>query len=153
MENIKEAAQPALEKLLQSSPDELFAQLGLRQNAILADHNQAAMFDTTATFDAPFAGPMDTMKDFGRRFFDRFSKDAYALVCGNDEENATQRKKLLDAFGTGGPAFAAALTGVFMSWFGWAPAIAAVVAALVVRLFFQNAYGAMCECWKERLPK
>jgi hypothetical protein len=46
-----------------------------------------------------------------------------------------------------------AISGAFTSWlaaglvstFGWAPAIAAVVAALVVRLFLKNAYLATCQ--------
>jgi hypothetical protein len=145
-------AEPALNKLLQSEPDQLFAELGLRRLAILDDPTQAGMFETSATFDAPFAGPLDVMRDFGRKFFDRFSKDAYQLVCGADAQNSEERNKLLDAFGGGKAAFAAALSAALVSWFGWAPAIAAVVAALIIRLFFKNAYGAMCEVWKERLP-
>lgn len=153
MTDIKDDAQSALEKLLQSDPDQLYAELGLRQKAIQADPNQAGMFETTATYDAEFAGPLDALKDFGRRFFNRFSNDAYSLVCGTDQENSQERKNLLDAFGGGPTAFAAALTAALMSWFGWAPAIAAVVAALIVKLFFKNAYGAMCDVWKQRLPK
>jgi uncharacterized membrane protein YdfJ with MMPL/SSD domain len=152
MPDVGHHAQPALEKLLQSDPDQLYAELGLRQKAILADPRQAAMFETTATYDADFAGPLDALKDFGRRFFNRFSNDAYALVCGADQENSEERKKLLDAFGGGQTAFAAALTAALMSWFGWAPAIAAVMAALIVKLFFKNAYIAMCAVWKQRLP-
>src|SRR5690242_746099 len=98
MPDVRAQAQPALEKLLQSEPDQLFAELGLRQKAIQADVTQAAMFETTATYDPEFAGPLDALKDFGRRFFNRFSKDAYALVCGNDQENSAERKKLMDAF-------------------------------------------------------
>jgi hypothetical protein len=144
--------QAALEKLLQSDPDQLFTELGLRHEAIKLDPSQAGLYQTTATYDAAMMGPLDFLKEWGQNFFDRFSKDVYGLVCGIDKENSDERKKLLQAFGLGDAAFGAALTAVLMSWFGWAPAIAAVVAALVVKLFFKNAYASMCEVWKKRLP-
>ena len=152
MADLRSSSQPAMGKLLQSDPDQLYAELGLRQLAIQADPTQAGMIEPTATFDADFAGPMDVMKEMGQKFFARFSKDAYGLVCGADQENAEQRKSILDALGGGTAAFAAALSAAFVSWFGWAPAIAAVVAALVIRLFFKTGYGAMCDVWKEHLP-
>jgi hypothetical protein len=151
MADLKDQAQPALERLLQSEPDQLFTELGLRQKAIENDPTQAGLFEITATYDAPFAGPLDVLKEFGQRFFDRVNKDLYNLVCGDDANNANERKKLLDAFGLGGVAFAGVLTSVLISSFGWAPAIATVVAALVVKLFFNNAQAAMCEVWKKHL--
>ena len=152
MANLQDHARPALEKLLQSDPDQLFAELGLRQKAIENDPTQAGLFETTATYDASFAGPLDDLKEFGKRFFDRVSKDLYNIVCGTDAEDAAERKKLLDAFGLGGTAFAGALAALLVGSFGWAPAISAVVAALVVKLFFKNAHEAMCEVWKKHLP-
>ena len=151
MANLQDLAKPALERLLQAEPDQLFAELGLRQKAIENDPTQAGLFEPTATYDAPFAGPLDVLKEFGQGFFDRVNKDLYNLVCGDDANNANERKKLLDAFGLGGVAFAGVLTSVLISSFGWAPAIATVVAALVVKLFFNNAQAAMCEVWKKHL--
>jgi len=153
MSNVESRATPALEKLLQSEPDQLFAELGLRQQAILDDPVYAGSYDATATFDAPFAGPLDTLREIGQRFFERFSPDAYGLVCGSESENADMRKKLLDALNLGETAFAAALVSALVSTFGLAPALASVLAALFVRLFFRNAYGAMCDVWKKHLPQ
>jgi len=144
--------EPAIEKLLQSDPDQLFTELGLRQKAIQFDPSQAGLYQTTTMYDAPMMGPLDALREWGKNFFDRFSKDVYGLVCGSDKEDTEERKKLQQAFGLGDAAFATALTAALMSWFGWAPAIAAVVAALVVKLFFKNAYLSMCEVWKKRLP-
>jgi len=152
MASLQARAEPALQKLLQSDPDQLYAELGLRQKAIENDETQAGLFEITATYDAPFAGPLDSLREFGQNFFRRVSKDVYDLVCGNDPNNAGERKRLMDAFGGGRTTFAAALAAVLVSSFGWAPAIAAVVAALVVKLFLKNAYGAMCDVWKNHLP-
>jgi hypothetical protein len=142
-----------VEKLLQSHSEQLFAELGLRLKAIENDPAQAGSFETTTTFDAPFAGPLDTLREIGQRFFERFSPDAYGLVCGSDDENAGVRKKLLDALNLGETAFAATLVSALIGTFGIAPALASVVAALIVRLFFRNAVGAMCDVWKKHLPQ
>lgn len=152
MDNLQKSAQPAVEKLLQSSPEQLYAELGLRQKAILNDPSQAGLFETTATYNAAFAGPLDVLREFGQQFFARLSKDLYNVVCGDDKENETERKKLMNAFGSGTTVFASALAGFLVSSFGLAPAIAAVVAALAVKLFFKDAYGAMCAVWKKHLP-
>lgn len=151
MAELEKRAAPAMQKLLQSDADQLFAELGLRQKAIQADPSQAGRFETTATYDAAFAGPLDVLKEIGKAFFDRVGKDLYALVCGEDPENAEERKKLRDAIGGGQATFAAALAAIGVSWFGWAPAIAAVIAALVVKLFFKNALDATCQVWKQHL--
>src|SRR5690242_9664832 len=128
MPDLESSAQPAVEKLLQSDPNQLYAELGLRQKAIQADPAQAGMLETTATFEAELAGPLDALRDIGRDFFNRVSKDAYSLVCGADKQKSGERTKVLNAFGLGPTAVAAAMSAAFVSWFGWAPAIAAVVA-------------------------
>jgi hypothetical protein len=43
------------------------------------------------------------------------------------------------------------LAAALVSTFGWAPALAAVVAAPVVKLFFKNAYLATCQVWQKHL--
>ena len=153
MPSIETRATPALEKLLQSDSDQLYAELGLRLKAFEADPTNAGSFDSSATFDAPFAGPFDALREFGQVFFERFSLDAYGLVCGSDTKNASERKKLLDALNLGETAFAATLVGALIGTFGMAPVLASVVAALIVRLFFRNAQGAMCAVWKKSLPQ
>jgi hypothetical protein len=82
---------------------------------------------------------------------DKSARDLYNLICGDDSKNAVCLRKLLEALVIGWLAFAAVLTSVLISSFGFAPAIATVLAALVVQLFFNNAQAAMCEVWKKRL--
>jgi hypothetical protein len=36
---------------------------------------------------------------------------------------------------------------------GMAPAIATVVAVLIIRLFFKPVYATMCAAWKDKLPQ
>jgi hypothetical protein len=53
-------------------------------------------------------------------------------VCGTGSVDGADRKKLAEAFGVGGTAVAAMITAGLASTFGLAPAIAAVIAGIVV---------------------
>ncbi len=143
-------AQPAVDKLLPSDDDVLFVELANRVQAM--QHNPAI----GGTFDPNLPvleslGVVDDLKDFGQRFFDRLSKEAYNLVCGAEAEHTEERQNLIAAFGLGKEAVAATLAATLVGYLGLAPAVAAVVAALAIRLFFRPAYGATCDVWKEKL--
>src|ERR1035437_8052268 len=144
MPELQDQAKAAVEKLLQSQEDQLFAELGLRGKAIDADPAVAGQFDPDISYDAEFAGPMDALKEFGQRYFDKVNRQVYDLVCGATKESEEDRGKLRDAFGMDKPTSAGVLAGVLVSSFGWAPAIAAVVAALVVKLFFRPGSELSC---------
>jgi hypothetical protein len=150
MDSLDKLASPAVEDLLDYEPDQLFAELEIRRRTILDDPAQAGSFAPAGTHRAFTDESLDELREFGRRFFKRFSRDAYGPVCGSDAENAEVRQSLLSAV-TSKTTFAAVLAGVLVAKLGLAPALAAVVAALVVRLFVNNAHEVMCEMWHERI--
>jgi hypothetical protein len=152
MPNLEDQAKPAIEKLMQSDADQLYAELGLRQNAIKDNAQVAGQFDAAVSYDAPFAGPLDILKEFGQDLFDRLSKSIYDLVCSTNSENEEDRKKLEAAVHLGTTALATSLASLLVSSFFLAPAIAAVVATIAVKLFFKDTYGAFCDTWKKHLP-
>jgi hypothetical protein len=153
MAHLDQLAKPAVEELLDSDENQLYEELGIRRHAIISDPSQAGSFQSTATYDAALAGPLDELRAFGRSFFNRVSKDIYDLVCGTGDDSKKERQTLLEAFGGGRTTFAAVLASLLVSYFAWAPAIAAVLAALVVKLFFNNAYTVACELWSQKLSR
>jgi hypothetical protein len=151
MTTFEEQARPVVGELSERNEDELYQELALRLKGIAEDPSRAGDLRLAVDHAPDLMGPLDDLQDFGRRFFARFLPEAYRLVCGN--EDAEERKKVQDAFGIGPEAVGAAIAGAVVSGFGLAPAAAAVVAALILRLFFRPAYQAMCEVWQEKLPK
>ncbi len=143
----------ALSRLLQSTEDQLFEQLGIRAKALAADPSIAGNFEPNVAYDGIAMGPLDDVRELGRRLFGRWNREAYNLVCGSDADTAADRKKLLDAFGGGDVAVGAALAGMFVAYLGMAPALAGIVAALTLKYFFRPAYGEFCGLWLEKLPK
>jgi hypothetical protein len=74
-------------------------------------------------------------------------------MCGGDPEDKEDREKLTRALSIGPGEVATMMAGALVLHFGIAPAIAAIVAALIVKRFFSSAYEEFCETWKGALPK
>jgi len=153
MSDIDQMALHAVKQLLQSDEDQLYEELAIRNKAILKDPSLAGSFSPEASYDAALVGPMDDLRKFGRIFFSRLNRDCYGLVCGSEQVNTQEREKVVKAFGLGKTEVAAAIAAIMVAHFAMAPAIAAVVGALIVKLFFRNAQEAMCEVWKQKLPQ
>lgn len=150
MSDLEKSALPAVENLIDASPEELFSELELRRRLIAEQPRSAGSFDAESEYRANLESLPKELSEFGRRFFQRFSRDVYDLLCGSDSTNADTRNALLQAM-TSKPTFAAALAAVLVSQLGVAPALAAVLAALVVRLFIDNAMHVLCGMWKESI--
>ena len=144
-------AEPAVSDLLEADEDTLYEQLGIRATSLADAPQLAGDFAAAATYNAVVMGPLDTVRDLGKRIFDRWNREAYGLVCSGGGD-AKDRKAILDSIGVGQTAFAALLASTIVTTFGLAPAIASVIAAIVVKRFFRPAYEEFCEVWKEKLP-
>jgi hypothetical protein len=146
-------SEQALGRLLQSTEDQLYEQLGIRAKAIAANPALAGTFEPNVTYDGAAMGPLDDVREYGRRLVRRWNREAYGLVCGSDSDDAKDRKTLLDAFGGGEVAVASALSALFVAHLGLAPALAAILAALTLKHFFRPAYDEFCGLWLEKHPK
>lgn len=140
-------AAAAVTVLLKADEDQLFAELGIRARALAADPAVAGSFDPDVTFEEAQMGALDDVAAFGRRLFKRWQRELRALVCGDDPDDRADRGKLLGALGVGETAVAAYLATLMVSSLGIAPAIAAVVAAIVIKRFFKPALGEFCQAW------
>lgn len=149
MANFEELARPAVAELSERGEDELYQELALRVKGMFEEPSVAGELQPSVPYSPELLGPLDDLQDFGRRFFARFLPEAYKLACGED---AQERKKIEDAFGISPEAVGAAIAGILVAQFAIAPAAAAVIGALILRLFFRPAYQAMCDVWKEKLP-
>jgi len=152
MTTLSDAAKVGVDELLQSDEDQLYEELGIRSRAIAGNVAVSASFMPAITANEIQAmGAMDEVKKLGRRIFQRWNREAYHLLCGTEAEDEKDRSELRAAFGIGRSAVAATLTGMLVSSFGLAPAIAAVIAALFIKRFFQGAYEETCAFWKAQL--
>lgn len=149
MTELASRAQNATDLLSEAEDEELFEQLALRLRTMSAEPERAGDFAMDVTNTVETLGALDGLADFGRRYFNKVENQIHALVCG--KEDAEARAQLTKAFGLGRDSVTATLAVLLVSHVGFAPAIAAVLAALTVRIFFKPAHEAMCEQWDARL--
>lgn len=138
--------------LQQSNEEQLLETLGLRA-AIVTD-NLSLSAETSPKIVAETLtamGIQDDFKDLGRRILRRWERTAFELVCGKDPEDAKSRTELRNALGAGEAAAIGVLTAVLISA-GLMAALAPVVAAILVKKFFNSAYDVFCQYWQEKLP-
>jgi len=151
MTEIWKMAEPAVKRLLNSDEGQLYETLGIRSKALSLDLSTSGSFEPEVVYDEAQMGVLDDIREFGQRLFQRWNRAAYGLICGKEAENEEERKKLRDAFGMGKVTFGAVMAGFLVSTFALAPAIAAVVAAIVVKLFFHPTYVEFCQTWGKKL--
>ena len=141
----------AVSNLDEKTDDELFAELGGRLRALGFEPGIGGEFSPTITVSAEALGPLDDLRAFGPRFFDRLNREAYNLVCGSDPADSEDREKVKQSLGMGPEMVAATLTTALIAHLGLAPVLAPVYALLIVRLIINPAGGAMCDVWKTKL--
>jgi len=153
MAELTSQAKPEIEKLMQSDVNQLYEELGIRVKAYRNDLTVATSFAPQVTYTAELMGPLDDLRLFGKEFFGRVNRQAYELVCGNALTDKKDRAKLEEAFKIGPTDVAAYLAVLLVGHFGLAAGAAAVVAALIIKLFFKPGHEAMCALWVTKLPK
>jgi hypothetical protein len=144
-------AKPAVSKLIEGDEDQLFEELGIRARAIGASPEVSGSFDPVVEFDEVAMGPLDAVADLGRRIYRRWEGEAHKLVCGGEGEDKEERQALQAAFRVDSATVASLIAAGLVSYFGLAPAIAAVVAAIIAKRFFRPVYEEFCAAWSERL--
>lgn len=141
----------ALQLLLELDEAQLYAELGLRAQSLSVEPSEAGSYMTT--FQAPQdAG--DYFKDLGFRIYRRLSKGAFDLVCS--DEGAEVRENLSKALKIDSASVLSILTPFLIANFGIAPAVAGVVAVIILKFVFTPVIDEiktdLCLTWQKRLP-
>jgi len=143
----------AARRLNEQKEDEaLYVLIGMREKAVA---NEPALKDDPeleVVYAEPTMGPLDDIKRLGKRITNRWNKELYAIVCGNEDKNAEVRQSLLNSLSLGEAAVIAAVAGALIS-LGVGAAIAAPLAPLLVRRFIWPAKDELCEAWGEAIEK
>jgi hypothetical protein len=148
MSQLTDKAQPAVEKLMEDTESQLYAELGRRSQLLQSEPEVLSDFDLRSV---QAQGAADDLIKAGERFFNRLSIQAYGVLCGEGPQDQAERQELIEAFAKGQQGIAAAIAGLLVANLAIAPAIATVVATLIVRKVAITAYETMCELWGKSL--
>ena len=148
--SIQQEAEPVLRKLLGADENTLLEQLGIRARAYESRSPQVMQLEANIAHDVAVMGPMDELRKIGSRLLARWSRELFKVMCGDAKDDAKDRESLLKAVGLGDVAVAGAITA-FLGSLGVAPALAVVIAALLVKRIIGPGAQTVCEYWAEQL--
>ena len=126
--------------------------LGIRAKSIERDPSIAGNLSPKVSYDAKFLGPLDEIKALGLRILNRWNKELFNIVCGSSKDDEQDRTKVLNALTLSEGAAIAALIPVLTA-LGLAPALAGVLAAIIVKRFLGSAIETLCDAWKQQVEK
>ncbi len=156
MTDLSKQAESAVKNLLEADENQLYEKLAMRSKAIARNITICSSFEPQGIVSNDIQmGSRDDLQDFGRRLFSRLNAEAFKLFCGSDPQDKKDRAELAGAFSIKGTevTVATVLSSLLVTHLGLAPAIAAVIAALVMKRFFHPAYEEFCKFWEKNLPK
>ncbi len=125
----------------------LLVVLGKQEKAI--EKNSALAADPTLNpvYDKTQMGLMDDLKSIGRRIMLRWSNELHKIVCGVEKNEV--RDELVEALNLGEAAAIATVASLLLAI---APAaVAAPLAALLVKSILLPAKDELCAAWTEEL--
>lgn len=143
----------AANRLSEQKEDEaLLVLIGMREKAIASDPTRKDDPNLEVVYAEPTMGPLDDIKRLGTRITNRWSKELFAIVCGNAEKDTKERQEVLNSLNLGEAAVMVAVASALIS-LGVGAAIAAPLAPLIVRRFIWPAKDELCEAWGEAIEK
>jgi hypothetical protein len=128
------------------SENDLYAALAQQLNSVSLGDPSAFTFDKSFNID-------DLLRDdatigLGQRIFRRWNRTLYQFACRPDSEDQDIRDRLLSAI-TGREGGVAVIAGVLVAAFGASPAVAAIVAALLLKIVIKPAAEEICLAWSK----
>jgi hypothetical protein len=136
--------------LIEQDEESLYQELGARVRAMTVNPALGGTFDPGLPAIETLR-PIDEIRSLGRRVFKHVSKETYQVACGDDPEYADERSKLEAAFALWKETATAALAVFLIGTVGVAAAVAAIVAAFLIKIGFNSVYKTTCEVWKEKV--
>lgn len=144
-----------VQQLLTLDEDELKTQLGMQVQGIgedlKADTSLAAL-DVNTLMAVPRGPIADKALEVGQRLFNRVNAGAYDILCGNPFDDAGETLKQLEKALDESYAKAAGIVAPFLvTSLGLAPAIATIIATLIIQKIAKGSSQLICDTWKKSL--
>jgi hypothetical protein len=149
-----------VESLWELDEDQLQAQLGSRAQAIEEDVAgrgtrgiDPASLESIDVNVAARASIDPRLLEAGKRLFDQVNPLVYDLMCKPLGDNTDTQKILDETINQNYTKAAGMLAPVLVSGVGLAPAVATLVATLIIKKIANTGAKAICETWEKSLAK
>ncbi|NES74627.1 MULTISPECIES: hypothetical protein [Okeania] len=143
-----------IEKLAELDEETLQAQLGMQLQSLEDDLTTSASVESiniNTLTAVPRGLEGNKFIEFGQNFFKRLNGEAYDFLCDRDPfgDGCKTMQKIEDAYNESSTKAAGMLTPILVTNLGLAPAIAAIVATLIVQKIASAAGETICSMWQD----
>jgi hypothetical protein len=143
-----------VEKLAELDEETLQVQLGMEVQSLGEDLTRSASIesiDVEMLMAVPRGAEGNKALEFGQRLFKRLNGEAYDLLCSSDPfgDGGKTMQKIEDAYKDSTTKAAGVLAPVLVTNLGLAPAIAAIIATLIVQKIAKATGETICSMWQE----
>lgn len=140
-------------QLLAKTDDELLEDLGKQARGSLDHEPMVAGYKPYFQVVLGAADDAGDSKELGRSIFDHWNRELYKILCGDAEEDKSDRQELLDAIGGTEAALILGISGLLIKAFAVVPAAAAIIATIFVKRFAAPTGKLICQNWEKRLAR
>lgn len=146
----KNAVVAAAQRLSSRDEAALEVLVGMRQKALERDPSLKDDVEFEPKYDGTTMGPLDDIKNLGRRILKKWNKELQEVVCGKSAKDKKDRAAVLESLNLGEAAVIAAVASALLS-LGVVAALAAALAPLIVKRFIWPAKDELCAAWAEAI--
>ena len=149
MTDAMQRAKVAVAQLDIDADDEegLYRLLGQRLKMLDRDPSLAGDFAPATIAPAELGVTVTDLLDFGRAAFVRIAAMGQTLVCGTEANQGFALQRLLSTIGTDVTTVTAAVAGLLIAQLAIAPAVAGIVATIIVGKVAPSSLEALCKVW------
>lgn len=142
------------EKLAEFDDTQLILHLGMSTQIINEDLEaitRGASIDSIDLIPHEITRANEDTFNFGQRLFKRLNASSYELLCKDPFDDGETLQKLSKALTESTATAASFLAPVLVANLGLAPAVAAILATLIVKTISSAVAGEICDTWKKSI--
>jgi hypothetical protein len=151
MTDAMQRAMVAVSELDADDEDGLYRLLALRLKALERDPSVAGEFAPTTIAPTELGITVPDLVAFGRDAFMRIATMGHGLVCGSEANQGFYLQRIFTTLNTDAATVTAAVATLLIGQLAIAPAIAGIVATIIVGKVAPTSLAALCKAWGARV--
>jgi hypothetical protein len=144
-------ARAAVAQLADTDEDDLYRLLALRVRTIERDPAVAGLFAPATLAPTELGIAVPDLAALGRKLFGNIARAGQSLICGSDSEAGFHLQRLLSSVNMDITTVTAGVATLLIGQLAIAPAVAGIVASIVVGKVAPNSVEALCKAWSAKL--
>lgn len=151
MTDAMDGVKAAIADLQASDEDDLYRLLALRIKTVERDPSVAGQFAPSTVAPTELGIAIPDLLAFGRKAFVALATAGQSLICGSDSDAGIRLQRILSSVNLDVTTVTAGIATLLVGQLAIAPAVAGIVAAIVVGKVAPTSLEALCARWQSKL--